>query len=358
MQSYVKFISFVYIRSLTIVFFVMLSLVFILNILTELDFFRKTDDVENYLPVYLSLINAPSLVFEMFPFIFLLATQLFFINLFSENQIQIFKYSGLKNTKILLILSTLSLIIGLAIVTIFYNASSSLKNFYLELKSNYTTDDKYLAVITKNGLWIKDKIDKKTLIIKANKIDQNFLKECFISVFDEDYNIIKNIKSKTIDISNNNWIIYDANVFEDNYKKNFKQIDLETNFNYKIIQSLFSNLSSLSLVKLFELKDNYQKLNYSTTEVSVQIQKLISYPIYLMLMTLLSGIMMLNIKNFGNPTFMISIGLFLSVIIYYINNFFHVMGNTEKIPVIISVWIPILILIILNSLIILKVNEK
>ena len=36
-----------------------------------------------------------------------------------------------------------------------------MKNIYLELKSVYTNDGKYLAVITKNGLWIKDKIDKK-----------------------------------------------------------------------------------------------------------------------------------------------------------------------------------------------------
>jgi lipopolysaccharide export system permease protein len=358
MQSYVKFISKLFLRSFVLVFFIMLGLVFILNILTELDFFRKTENVESYLPLYLSAINTPSHLFEMFPFIFLLSTQLFFINLINDNQIQIFKYSGLKNTKILLILSILTFIISTVLVTIFYNASANLKNFYLELKSNYTTDDKYLAVITKNGLWIKDKIDNKTLIIKATKIDQNFLVDCFISIFDENYNIIKNIKSDKIDISKNEWEIYEARVFEDNYKKKLDKIYLKTSFNYKLIQSLFSNLSSLSLPKLFELKKNYELLNYSTTEISIQIQKLISYPVYLMLMTILSGIIMFNIKSYGNPTLMISIGLFLSVIIYYISNFFHVLGNTEKIPIILSVWIPIIVLATSNSLMMIKINEK
>ena len=41
----------------------------------------------------------------MFPFIFLITTQLFFIKLFNNNEIKIFKYSGLKNSKILIILS-------------------------------------------------------------------------------------------------------------------------------------------------------------------------------------------------------------------------------------------------------------
>ena len=52
---------------------------------------------------------------------------------------------------------------SLFLILVFYNLSSNLKNAYLELKSNYTSDDKYLAVITKNGL-IKDKIDDKIII--------------------------------------------------------------------------------------------------------------------------------------------------------------------------------------------------
>ena len=36
-----------------------------------------------------------------------------------------------------------------------------LKVLYLQLKTNYTQDDKYLAVITNNGLWIKDVINSK-----------------------------------------------------------------------------------------------------------------------------------------------------------------------------------------------------
>ena len=40
---------------------------------------------------------------------------------------------------------------------------------------------------------------------------------------------------------------------------------------------------------------------------------------------------MFNTKKFKSNTFKISIGLFFSVIIYYLNNFFNVMGSTEKI---------------------------
>ena len=74
----------------------MLSLVFILNLLNELEFFKDIDTNINS-TLLLSMLNSPSMIFEMFPFIFLIATQLFFIKLFNNNELEIFKYSGFKN---------------------------------------------------------------------------------------------------------------------------------------------------------------------------------------------------------------------------------------------------------------------
>ena len=283
MKIYYKFILNTYLKSFLFVFLIMLSLVVILNILSELEFFRNTD-VNFLFPIYLSLLNSPALIFEMFPFIFLISTQLFFINLFSDNQIQIFKYSGLKNSKILTSISVISFMIGITIITVFYHFSSNLKNFYLELKNNYSSDDKYLAVITKNGLWIKDNIDNGIYIINSTKINDNFLIDTFISQFDSNYNLIKNIQSKKIDITNYEWIAQDVKIFKNIEKKKLENLKLISNFNYEKIQSLFSNLSSLSILELIDLRQNYKSLNYSITEVDLQINKIISYPIYLTLM--------------------------------------------------------------------------
>ena len=357
MNTYHKFILYIFARSFAFVFLVMFSLVIVLNILSELEFFRDIE-VGFYLPIYVSILNSPSLIFEMFPFIFLISTQLFFINLFNENQIQIFKYSGLKNSRILLIICNFSILIGILIVLIFYNLSSNLKNLYLELKNNYSTDDKYLAVITKNGLWIKDSIDEDIYIINASRINNKFLENTFITQFNSKYEVIKNIQSKKVNIENNEWIAKDVKIFKNNESERLNELKLYSNFNYAKIQSLFSNLSSLSIFELLDLRKNYKSLNYSIIEVDLQINKIISYPLYLALMTILSSIIMFNIKRYSSTTFKISIGLFLSVVIYYINNFFNVMGKTEKISILISVWTPLMVLFLINIIMISRINEK
>ena len=357
MKTYIKFLINIFFRSFLYVVFTVLCLVFIINLLTELEFFRNIN-VGIFFTIYLSLINSPSMIFEIFPFILLITTQLFFIKLFNNDEIKIFKYSGLKNSRILTIITLFTLLIGLFTISIFYNASSNLKNFYLELKSNYTEDGKYLAVINKNGLWIRDKVDNKILIVNSSKIDDNFLIDNFITEFDSNYDVIRNIKSEKIDIKNNEWVIYNPEIYVKNNKKETDKIIIYSNFDNKRINSLFSNLSSLSFLELLELKNNYKMLNYSTVDIDLQIQKIISYPLYLVVMTVLSSIIMLNSKKYKSNTLKISIGLFLCVIIYYFNNLFSVLGTTDKINHILSVWVPLIFLSSISMLATIKINEK
>ena len=106
------------------------------------------------------------------------------------------------------------------------------------------------------------------------------------------------------------------------------------------------------------MKKNYVQINYSTIEINIQIQKILSYPIYLVLMTMFSAVIMLNTKKFKNNTLKISVGLFFCVIIYYLNNIFNVLGKTEKINYILSVWSPLLILAFIIFLITNRINDK
>ena len=152
-------------------------------------------------------------------------------------------------------------------------------------------------------------------------------------------------------------MIYDAKIFIKNEYVFKEKLNLETNFDYKRIMSLYSNLSSLNIYQLYELRENYKKLNYSSTEVDLQILKIISFPFYLLLMTLFSASMMLRIKYLNSSTIKILLGLFFSVIIYYVNNFFMFWeAGTSSFNN--CSFFPILILASIDSLLIRKINEK
>tara|TARA_B100000242_G_C42618508_1_gene291610 strand:- start:213 stop:416 length:204 start_codon:yes stop_codon:yes gene_type:complete len=67
---------------------------------------------------------------------------------------------------------------------------------------------------------------------------------------------------------------------------------------------------------------------------------------------------MFNIRSFESSTFKISVGLFLSVIIYYMNNLSNILGKIEKLPLSLSIIFPLIIIMSINGIMLIKINDK
>jgi len=357
MKTYIKFLINLFNISLLKIFITFFIIILITNILEQIEFFKNIDLSFFYL-FFLSLLNTPSVLFEILPFIFLLGTQVFFIHLIDKNELQVFKYSGLNNIKIIKILGLYSFILGIIMVIFFYNGSSILKNSYLLIKNNYSDDNKYLAVITENGLWIKDEINDNINIINARQVNNEFLLNVSITKFNKDFDLVEVLQSERVDITSKKWKIFNPITLKGNSQSTLNELILHSNFDLQKINSLFSNLSSLSIIDLITLRKSYMSLNYSVTDINSHLLKIVSYPVYLTLITIFSAIIMFNIGYQKNTFYKITLGIFLSVIIYYINNFLSVLGTNEKIPVTLSIFFPLIILSIINFISIIKLNEK
>jgi len=356
-KTYMKYIILEYLETILKISLIFYSLIFILNIFEELSFFKNIETSFLY-PLLLTFLNAPSILYDIFPFIFLISTQFFFIQIFDKNELSIYKSFGLDNFKILKILASTSLILALFIIFVFYNFSAKFKYLYLDLKNDYTLDNKYLAVITENGLWLKDEIDDSILIVNASSINNNYLIDVSITALSNSFELVKNIEAEKVDIRNTTWKAVNAKILVNNVTSKEKELLIKTHFNLEKINSLFSNLSSLTIWELEKLKKDYESLGYSTLEVNTHKHKIIAYPVYLMIMTLLSGIIMLNIKVNKSKIFHLILGISLSVIIYYVQYFFNFLGENGKIPIMTSIWFPLIILLVLCSVGLIRVNEK
>ena len=357
-KIYVNYI----LKKFFIIFFnvslVFLSLAIILNIFEEISFFKNIDS-NPLLPYFLTLLNAPITLFEIFPFIFLISAQFFFYYLYKNDEILLLKNSGLSNLKIIKILFLSTFLMGLLIIVLYYNLSSKLKFVYTDIKNNYTNDNKYLAVVNDSGLWLKDETNESILIIKSKNINNNFLLQVFINEFDFDFKLKKTIQADKVNIDNKDWILENPIITKNNVTlKNIDELKFKTNFDDEKIRNLFSNFSTLHIVELFDLKKDYENLGYSSDEIQIHILKLFLSPYLFALMTVFSSIIMINIKKNKSIYFNIILGIFTSVIIYYFNFVFLSLGNTGKIPPNVSVFLPVLFLTIISIIGLVKVNEK
>ena len=82
--NYKKYIYKTYFYNLLKVSLVFISLSIIMNLFEEIDFLKESDN-PILLPLILTILNTPSVIFEIFPFIFLISGIFFFIEVTLSN---------------------------------------------------------------------------------------------------------------------------------------------------------------------------------------------------------------------------------------------------------------------------------
>ena len=340
---------------LSVIFF---CLSFTLTIFEEITFLSKSTSAF-YLPFMLAIFDAPTTLLEIFPFVILIAAQLFFIELIKKKEIELIKINNLNNFYLIKLLAICSFLFGIIIITIYYPVSSKLKFIYSDIKNVYSEDGKYLKHLNDNGIWIKDEIKNEIYIINGAEKKDPFLKDVFISKFDNNFDLIENIFAKNVDITSDKWVIQNPIIFKDNRQIRLeKNIILNTHFNINKINSAFRNLNSFNLFQLIEIKNENKLLGYSSQDIDLHFLKIISLPIYFTILVIISALIMLNIKKNKPYIFHVLLGISLSVIIYYINNIFNVFGLTNKIPIYLSIFFPMIFLGIISIIGLIRINEK
>jgi len=357
-KKYQLYIASIFIKNLFIVSLIFLGLSFILNFFEELKFFENYEVGIKY-PILLTFLNSPSILFELFPFIFLISIKFFYIYINERNEIEIFKNHGIGNLKILSLLSFVTLLCGTFILLIFYTFSSNLKNHYLNLKNKFSSENEYLAVVNENGLWIKEEINGSSNIIHARKFNNNIVENITITQSVEASDNINIITAKNADISSKIWSLNEVKIVDKFSGSNkLENLKYTSSFDGEIISNLFSNLNSLNIYQLNLLLSNYLKIGYSTTDVNVHLNKLYSLPVFYLLMTILGLLIMMKFTFIKTKFFTVIVGVSVSVLVYYINYFSSLFGSNETIPIALSIWLPHLILFLICLLGGIKINEN
>ena len=353
-----KYFISLFFKKLLILSLIFFSLTFTLTIFEEITYLSNSTSAF-YLPFMLAVFDAPTTLLEIFPFIILITAQLFFVELIKKKENEIIKINNLNNFYLIKLLAICSFLFGILIIAIYYPISSKLKFVYSDIKNIYSDDGKYLKHLNDNGIWIKDEINNKIYIINGAEKNDPFLKDVFISKFNNNFDLIENIFADKIDITSNEWVIENPIIFKDNRQIKLEEsLILNTHFNVEKINSSFKNLYSFNLIQLINIKEENMLLGYSSQDIDLHFLKIISLPIYFTILVIISSIIMINIKKNKPYIFHLLLGISLSVIVYYINNIFNVFGLTNKIPIFLSVFFPIVFLGIISIVGLIRINEK
>ena len=336
------------------------SLGFIVNLFEEINYF-KDYDVGIDTPIILTLLFVPSLIYNMFPFLMLLSGIFFFLKIKKTEEITAMKVSGMSNFSVIVVPSVLAILIGIFMITAVNPITSFMVKKYEATKGSFDIEKDYLAALTVNGIWIKEKNFGKNFIIKAQNLENENLLDVIIYEFDNENNFVKRIDAAYADISSLSWILKDVKIIYSNKEseeENIENYTYRSMYDIKKITSLYSNLDTISF---WNMKNEIKLLNdrgYSTREMRSKLQKSLAFPFFLLSMILLSGVFTLGIRVKESNWTYVFLAIITSVLIFYFNEFSAALGNTEKLPIEISVWMPIVIIFIFGAVGLIHANQK
>ncbi len=357
-KKYQSYMGKLFINKFLKVSVVFFCVVIIVNFFEEVRFSEKYE-IDIYYVIYLSILNAPSLIFEILPFIFFVSIKFFYLELSDNKELEIFNLNGISNFKIIYFIIMLTMTLGLILLFFYYTLSSSLKSKYLDVKNSFSNSNEYLAVVNDDGLWIKEEIDNKLYIIHAEKLKKNKLKFLTISETNKYYDSKNTILAETANINSKNWVLENVSILNENGNtKNLKSFVHNSSFNGEIISNLFSNLNALNIYELHKLSNSYSNIGYSNTDIKIHLNKIYSMPMFYILMTILGYVIINKLKRFKSKFFVIILGIFVSVIVYYLNYFSSLLGTNGVLPVYLSIWVPLLILFLICNIGLIKINEN
>jgi len=333
---------------------------FIMNLLEEYNFFKDID-VDMHLPVLLSAIIVPSLLYNMFPFIILLSGIWFFLKIRKSDEVTAMKVSGMSNFSIMLIPSLVAVLIGIFFITSLNPITSALVKKYEIIKGSYERDQDYLAAITQNGIWIKEKNLNKNNIIRSSNLKNDNLMNVTIYQFDKDGNFIKRIEAKSANIKTSNWSLNKVKIIDSDgnlLSENTESINYNSIYDIGKIKSLYSNLETISFWNIKNEIKLLEERGYSTKQMQTKLQRSFAFPFFLLAMVLLSGVFTLGMKFKENSLTYAFITIVTCVLVYFFNDFSAALGRTEKLSIEVAVWMPILIIFIFSAVGLIYANEK
>ena len=133
---------------------------------------------------------------------------------------------------------------------------------------------------------------------------------------------------------------------------------INSNYDKEKLNSIYSNLDTISFYKLIRNTEELIGRGYNSALLEEKKHFYLSLPFFLVLMVCLAGIFTLNDNEKKQNTYYILLSIIACVIIFYLKNFSTALGTTERIPLLISVWAPVLILSIFCSVGLLQIHDK
>lgn len=174
-------------------------------------------------------------------------------------------------------------------------------------------------------------------------------------------NNLVRIESENADISDNKWVLNNVKIYNSNQPDKIfekERYNYSSVYNLNKINSSYKNLDTISFINLINNYEMFLNNGYNKNALDTHLNSYLALPVFLVLMVILASIFGLITRKKINNTYYIFTSILAVVLVYYFRDLSIALGQTNKISIQLSVWMPLIAVSLFCSIGLIRLNEK
>ncbi len=345
-------------------FFVVLSgfsaVVFLFNLLELLRKTQAHKHVKLGKVLVVCFLRLPGILDQLIPFLILFSVMLMLWHFHRRSELVVARAAGFSIWGILSPLTIFIAFYSLLYLAVFNPIIASSEAAAEQLTNKVFGKAKNLLSISKSGLWLRDVREDEYAIIHAENIknDNKILENVTIYTFNKEGDFISRMDSAQARILPGSWALKSVFLSESNdLMHSVGDQAWSTDLTLEKLQSSFDAPASISIWKLPSFIKVMENAGFSSTEHQLYFYTLITKPFLLISMLFLGGVVAFSVLRQRNNFSFVAIGISLGFALYLLHHVLHVLGASLKIPLMVSAWIPTIIVFLFSMALLIHFEE-
>ncbi len=327
------------------------ALIFTVDILELLRRSSGRDGIALGLVFKMAGFKLPYTAEKILPFAVLFASMASLYKLTRAQELVVARAAGVSVWQFLLPFVAIAFIMGCLQVALFNPLGSTLLAKYNALEDKKLQGGMSRLSFGSNGLWFRQKeADGRYSIFHAKKLSANgtTLENLMILRFSENRTFLSRYDVTTADLTPNGWVLQNGWQSAPNqlplalkdpvlFPATITRAELENSFAAPQTLSVWSLPSFITLL---------ESAGFSATRHRLHLQTLLLTPFLYTGMVLIAAIFSLRLPRRGRALKMLVGGIATGFLLYFISDLVAALGLSDRLPVFLAVWTPIIVVLL------------
>jgi len=320
----------------------------------------KLQDGQSINIVGMSLLNIPAVIELTLPISLVVGSMLCFEAWNRSNEFIVSRGFGRSIWSILSPVSCAAGLIGVLFVFLVNPIGSLTSRAYEDQMNELFGSGQQRLSVSADGIWLRDSQPEGAFIINGDMLDVETAQiiNPMIYTFDENNTLDLRVRASSMQLTNSGWIIEEPVIWTpDGARRQTSVMMLPSG-----LVALDLGLSSepphtIPFFSLPAFIDLLESAGLPTIEHRMYFHRLLSLPVLLIGLALLSARATLTNMTRGRRVQLFTRGIVIAVSMFLFSHFMQVLGTSLRLPALVAAWAPAFIVILIGAILLARMDE-